>query len=209
MTKVFLSVLLAAGSAFAQYTLQTGGAPPSEVAPAIAAELRQESAKIVDGSGNVYAELWFRKSSVEGPNTGEIDVSWDTAAHGTLIGVIQFPAEAKDRRGQVIKPGVYTLRFSFYPVDGAHQGVEPSRDFLILSPADTDKDPKANPSFDELMDMSRKASGTQHPAVMSMWKGLSDWKAGLSELGEGEWVLNVKVGDTPISMIVAGVNPHG
>ncbi len=209
MGKVLLSVLSLAAPLLAQYTLATGGAPPAEVAPAIAAELQQQSAKIVDSGGKVYAELWFRKSSVEGPKTGEIDVSWDTVAHGTLIGVIHFPGEAKERRGQILQPGVYTLRFSFYPVDGAHQGVEPSRDFLILSPAAIDKDPKTNPSFDELMDMSRKASGTQHPAALAMWKGLSDWKAGLSEIGEGEWVLNVKVGETPISVIVAGVNPHG
>ena len=209
MGKVLLSVLLPAVAAFGQYTLESAGAPPSEVAPAIAAELQQQGSKIVGSDGKVWAEIWFRKSSVEGPETGELDVSWATVAHGTLIGVIRFPEKREERRGQVIEPGVYTLRFSFYPADGNHEGVEPSRDFLMFSPAAVDKDPSAKPSFDELMKMSEEASGTPHPAGLSMWKGESDWQPGLSKLGENDWVLNVKVGETPISVIVKGVNPAG
>ena len=206
MRKGLLFVLLPAVAAFGQYTLEQAGPPPAEVAPAMAAELQQQGSKIVASDGSVWAELWFRNSSVEGPETGEIDVSWNNVAHGTFIGVIRFPGQGEERRGQVIQPGVYTLRFSFYPVDGNHEGVEPSRDFLMLSPAAIDKDPNARPGFDELMEMSRKASGTPHPAGLSMWKGESDWKPGLSKLGEQDWVLNVKVGETPISVIVKGVN---
>jgi len=190
MRKGLLFILMPAVAAFGQYTLEQAGPPPAEVAPAMAAELQQQGSKIVASDGE----------------TGEIDVSWNNVAHGTFIGVIRFPGKGEERRGQVIPPGVYTLRFSFYPVDGNHEGVEPSRDFLMLSPAAIDKDPNARPSFDELMEMSRKASGTPHPAGLSMWKGESDWKPGLSKLGEQDWVLNVKVGETPISVIVKGVN---
>lgn len=209
MGRILLALLSLAATAFAQYTLEKAGPPPAELAPEMAAALRQEGHKVLDAAGNVHAELWFRNASVDGADSGEMEVSWSTVAHGTFVGAIRYAGPGTDRRGQQIEPGVYTLRFSFYPVDGAHQGVEPSRDFLILSPAATDKDPAATPSFDELMDMSRKASGTPHPAGLSMWKeDSSSWKPGLEQLGE-DWLLNVKVGDAQLSVIVVGVNAHG
>ena len=202
-----LLFLLLAQLGLAQYTLKTGGPPPAELAPSLAATLQQQGSQIIDSQGKLYAEFWFRNSSVDGPETGEPEVSWTTVAHGTLIGAVRFPAAAQDRRGDKIQPGVYTLRFSFYPIDGAHQGLEPSRDFLVLSPAAIDKDPNARPTFKQLMAMSRKASGVPHPLVLAMWKAdPGDWKAGLSQL-QNDWVLNVKIGSTPISVIVQGVNP--
>ncbi len=204
-----LMPILAIPMLWAAYVLQPAGAPPEELAPEMAAVLVPEGYKVVDDQGQVYAELWFRKDSPEDGPTGEMDVTWDTVPHGTFIGVIRYPNGGEDRRGQKIQPGVYTLRFSFYPVDGAHQGVEPSRDFLILSPASIDKDPKAAPGFDELMDMSRKASGTRHPAAIPVWKAEpGDWQEGLTQMEE-DWVLSVKIGGTPVSIIVKGVNLGG
>ncbi len=206
--KVLTTFLLAGFLLFAAYTVEPAGGPPAEVAEGIGSELEAEGHRILDG-GEVYAEFWFRKSSVESPDTREpIDVSWGSVPHGTLIGVARFPHEVEERRGQRIDPGVYTLRFSYYPVDGAHQGVEPSRDFLILSPAAEDTDINATPDFDTLMAISRKVSGTTHPAGLAVWKNDFDWEAGLTEMGE-DLVLNTKVGDTEISLIVKGVNPHG
>ncbi len=205
---IILSLLLmAAGAALAQFTVEPAGAPPSELSPEMVAALQSEGHKILD-NGQVYAELWFRKTGVDGPDSGEIDVSWSTAPHGVFIGAIRFPKGVQDRRGQQIQPGVYTLRFSYYPVDGAHQGAEPSRDFLLLSKAADDTDPTTKPDFKTLVAESRKASGTPHPAILAMWKADSDWKPGLVEMGEDQ-VLNVKIGDTQISVIVEGVNTHG
>ena len=208
MTRAALFFLLLTVTAFAQYSVEPAGAPPAELSPDMIAALSPEGHKIVASDGSVYAEVWFRNSSADTADTGENEVSWNTVAHGTMIGAIRFPGEGADRRGQVIQPGVYTLRFSFYPVDGAHQGVEPSRDFLILSPAAIEKDPSATPSFEELMNLSRKASGTPHPAALACWKAGDDWQAGLVEMGE-DWVLNVKIGETNVSVIVKGVNAHG
>ena len=61
-----------------------------------------------------------------------------------MLGVARFPAKYKDRRGQTIKPGVYTMRYGLFPVNGDHQGVAPQRDFLIPSPAALDDDLKAD-----------------------------------------------------------------
>jgi len=208
MNKLLISFLLMTMAALGQYTAEPAGAPPAELSPEMIGALQPEGHKIVASDGTVFAELWFRNSSADGPETGEMEVSWNTVAHGTMIGALRFPGDGEDRRGIPLEAGVYTLRFSFFPVDGAHQGVEPSRDFLILSPAAIDKDPAANPGFEELMKMSSEATGAPHPGSLACWKGESDWQEGLTQL-ENDWVLNVKIGETPISIIVKGVNPHG
>ena len=81
-----------------------------------------------------------------------------------------FPVEVTDRRGLSIKPGVYTLRLSFFPADGNHQGIAPQRDFLLLSLAADDTDLNATPNFADLAKMSAKVTGTNHPASLSVWK---------------------------------------
>lgn len=204
MVKRALTVLLAASAAFAQYKLEPAGAPPSEVAAAISAELQPAGHKVLAGDGKVWCELWFRKGSPSGPQTTENDVTWKNVVAGAVVGVIRWPAAGYDRRGQGIKPGVYTLRYSMHPVNGDHLGVAPQRDFLVLTPAAQDTDPKPVNVFDNLMNMSRKASGTQHPAVLSIWKIDSDFKPGLSQMGEHDWVLQVSLGDVNIAVTVVG-----
>lgn len=204
MVKPALTVLLAATAVFAQYKLEPAGAPPSEVAAAIASELQPAGHKVLSADGKIWCELWFRKNAPAGPQTAENDVTWKTVVPGSLIGVIRWPAAGSDRRGQGIKPGVYTLRYSIHPLNGDHLGVAPQRDFLVLTPAAQDSDPKAVSVYDNLMNMSRKASGTQHPAVLSIWKIESDFKPGLSQMGEHDWVLQVAIGDVHIAVTVAG-----
>ncbi|MGA3205923.1 MAG: hypothetical protein ABSF12_25800 [Bryobacteraceae bacterium] len=139
-----------------------------------------------------------------GPNTGESSVTLPTIPPGALLGVLRFSAKGSDRRGQTIAPGVYTLRYGNYPVNGNHQGVAPQRDFLVLVPAALDKSADAVSDFDALMDLSRKASATPHPAVFSFWKADADQKAGLEKQGEKDWVLSAKLGDTLVSIILIG-----
>jgi len=104
----------------------------------------------------------------------------------------------------VIQPGVYTLRYSNYPVDGAHQGVAPQRDFALMTPLASDPDPNATPAFDALVQMSTKASGTPHPAVLSLETPMDAKFPSVTKEGDHDWVLNVKIGDLQIAIIVAG-----
>lgn len=204
MSRALLTILMAAAPVLAQYKMEPAGAPPSELDPAVAAVLHREGFKIVAENGSVLCEVWVRSNMPSGPKLNEDNVTLVTVPHGALLGAIRFPGRGADRRGQTLKPGVYTLRFSFYPADGNHQGAAPQRDFLILSPASIDKDPNATPSFDALMDMSRKASGTPHPASLSCWKADADSKPGFAKEGESDWVLHVKIGDTPVAIILVG-----
>jgi len=197
-------ILLSTSALFGQYKMEPLSTAPSDVAPAIAGVLDKQGTKIMGPDGQIYCEIWFRSTPPPAAQNKEISVTWNTVAHGSLIGIINFPAKAADRRGQIINPGLYTLRFSYYPANGDHQGVAPQRDFLILSKAADDADPNSTPKFDDLMAVSRKASGTPHPLVLSMWKGDSDWQAGFDKMGETDWVLQTTVAGTKIAVILVG-----
>jgi hypothetical protein len=198
------SFLLAATAVFAQYKAQPAGDPPSEVAAPILATLNKAGTKIVADNGSTYVELWLRSTMPSGPNTGESSVTLPTIPPGALLGVLRFPAKGSDRRGQNIAPGAYTLRYGNYPVNGNHQGVAPQRDFFLLVPAALDKTPEVISDFDALLNLSRKASGTPHPAVISFWKADADDKPGFDKQGEKDWVLTTNLGNTKVSIILIG-----
>jgi hypothetical protein len=196
--------LLVAFSAFAQdYKLE----PISTAAPGLPAayaSVIQPQGFRVNGSSGAWCEVWLAKSLPVGAKPDDAAISFGLA-QGTLIGVIRFPAKGADRRGQVIPAGVYTLRYSNFPVDGAHSGVAPQRDFALMTPVAADADPAAKPAFDELVKMSGKASGTPHPAVLSMETPPAGAAApGVAKEGEHDWTLTVKAGDLTFSIIVVG-----
>src|SRR5713101_5726219 len=197
MRTALLTFTLAATSLWAQYKSEPAGAPPTDLAPAIAQALQQQGTKILDAGGKVYCEIWLRTSMPSGAKSSEESVTLPTIPHGTLLGAIRFSGPGADRRGQTIKPGVYTLRYSLQPLNGDHLGVSPQRDFLVLAPAADDKDVSATPDFDKLMSMSRKASGTPHPAVLSMWAAGASDAAGFAKQGDADWVLTTQIGSPP------------
>lgn len=199
MKKIPLCFVIVAAGAFGQYKMEPAPAPP-----VFASELQEQGAKVVDGSGKAWAEVWFRKQAPTGPKTTEDAIAFPSIPQGALIGVIRFAGNGADRRGQLIKPGVYTMRYSRYPVDGNHQGVAPQRDFLVLVPAAQDKDAASQPAYDALMPMSLKASGTPHPAVLEIGSPAGDAAfPSLVQAGE-DWIYNVKVGDLPVAVILIG-----
>jgi hypothetical protein len=204
MRKTLICVLLAASAAPAQYKVEAAGAPPSELAPAIQEALQKVGTKVVAGTGSVACEIWFRSAAPPGAPSAEENATLKTIPHGALLGAIRFPAEGQDRRGYTVKPGVYTLRYSLYPVNGDHQGVAPQRDFLILLRANDDTDINVNFDFDKLMDLARRASETPHPLSLSIWKNAGGASAPITKQGENDWVLHGTVGDVPVAVIVAG-----
>ena len=201
--RIVTATLLTVAGAFGQYKLESAGAPPSEVAAPISQALQKDGSKITN-NGQPYCSIWLRAQKPSGSAAKEEGASISGIAQGTLLGVIRFDGKGQDRRGQSIKAGMYTLRYGLIPVNGDHQGAAPQRDFLVLSPAATDKDLNATPTFDALMDMSRKASGTPHPAVLSFTKADAD-APGVTQQGESDWALQTKLGDLPVSIIVVGV----
>ncbi len=195
--------MFCSAAAFGQYKAEPAGPPPSEVAPAISQALQKDGTKITN-NGTAYCEIWFRTALPTGGKAPEEGQTLAGIPQGAVVGVIRFDGKGSDRRGQGIKAGVYTLRYSLIPVNGDHQGAAPQRDFLLMSPAATDTDLNATPAFDALVDQSKKASGTPHPAVLSCWKGDGD-TPGLNKQGDSDWVLTTKIGSTNLSVILIGI----
>ncbi|HXK02486.1 MAG TPA: hypothetical protein VMS37_08800 [Verrucomicrobiae bacterium] len=200
MKKLFLALSLAVFSALAQdYKVE----PISTPAPAMAAAMQSQGYRI-SGPAGPWCEVWFAKTLPAGAKPSDASITFGIA-QGTLLGVLRFPGKGADRRGQVIPAGVYTMRYSQFPVDGAHQGVAPQRDFALLSPAAGDTDPGAKPDFNALVQMSTKASGTAHPAVFSLESPPAGAAPGsLAKEGDNDWTLTVKAGDVTLAIIVVG-----
>jgi hypothetical protein len=204
--RLLASLLLIAVTVFGA-TAESAGSPPADLNPAVAGMLQKEGTKIMDG-GKAVTEIWFRKEMPTGPATTETNITMETVPHGALLGVARYTQGGADRRGQTIKPGLYTMRLSFFPQNGDHQGVAPQRDFLLLSPLAADTKPTENLSYKAVTELSKKASGTPHPLVLSAWKGEGDFKTGLAQEGEHDWVLRTKIGDYPLAVIVIGQTDH-
>ena len=199
-----LILLLIAFSALAQdYKLEPVATAAPSLPAAYAAAIQTQGVR-VNGAAGAWCEVWLAKSLPVGAKPDDAAISFGVA-QGTLLGVIRFPGKGADRRGQVIPAGVYTLRYSQFPVDGSHSGVAPQRDFALLTPLAADPDPAAKPAFDDLVKMSTKASGSPHPAVLSLETPPDGATApGVVKEGEHDWTLTVKAGDLTFSIIVVG-----
>jgi hypothetical protein len=201
MLRMVALLLVVGTAAFGQYTADASREVPSEVAPAIQQALEKNGFQISHDTAP-YCEIWFRSNPPTGAGASGRNVTISTIPAGALVGVIRFDGPGLDRRGQAIPAGVYTLRYGVMPMNSAHEGAAPHRDFFLLAPASSDRDPASIPGFDALVSLSKKASLTAHPAVLSVWKADSDTTV-FSQQGD-DWVLQTKLGDTPIAVILVG-----
>jgi hypothetical protein len=150
-----------------EYSVQPiAEAPPAgELSDEIAALLDAKGAAVKNGA-RTQMEIWLVK---EWPLTS--DEPGDTLLYpftpGQLIGVVRLPRKGADFRDQAISKGLYTLRYGQQPVDGAHVGTSPTRDFLVLIEAS--KDTSAEPlDYKQLAELSKEAAQSAHPAILSL-----------------------------------------
>jgi hypothetical protein len=204
MSKLPALLVLSAFSVFAQdYKLEPISTPPPGLPAPYAAAIQNQGFR-VSGPSGAWCEIWLAKSIPVGAKPSDAAVTFGIA-QGTLIGILRFPGKGSDRRGQQIPAGVYTMRYSQFPVDGAHSGVAPQRDFALLAPIAADADPASKPAFDDLLNLSRKASGTPHPAVFSLESPPSGASApSVVKEGENDWTVTLNNGGLTFSIIVVG-----
>lgn len=186
----------------AQMKTGVAGPPPPESA-ALAPALSKEGVQVLKEDGSVLCEMWFVTALPSG-GAAEESASFAGTPHGALLGVARFPTRHSDRRGQTIKPGVYSMRYSLFPLNGDHQGVSPQRDFILFVPVAIDTNAAVRPDYETLMNMSRKASGTPHPLVLSFWKDESGAAPGIEAAGDSDRILHTRIGAVPAAIIVAG-----
>jgi hypothetical protein len=188
--------------------------PPAELSAAVRGTLSSDALKVTGPNGPL-CEVWLRKSVPAAAPTQEMDVTFRQIAEGTLAGAIRFPGDVKDFRRQTIHAGVYTLRYALIPVDGNHLGVSEQRDFLLIGPAAADADP-ALLTRDQTLDLSRKATGSNHPSVWSLGPVAADGSslpAVTHDEADDTWMLEFQLalegggGPVPMALIVAGHAP--
>ena len=135
------------------------GKAPAELAAGVAARLTP-AARVVVGDATIEVWLVDKLESSGGPG-------WSGVESGTLVGALRVSGTFKEIRGKVVKPGVYTLRYGQQPQNGDHLGISPFREFLLISPAAIDTDPKVL-GFDGVVAFSKDVVGTAHPASLSL-----------------------------------------
>jgi hypothetical protein len=180
----------------------------AKVADAVRGALEAKGLRITSDKGKTVCEVWFRKEVPGGG--GEVPgASFSQIPEGTFIGVINFPANVSDFRGQGIKAGWYTLRYALILQDGNHLGVSPARDFFLLCPAADDKDPNTQMKMEDLLKLSRAATGAGHPSPWSLMPASSDQDLPRVVKNEHEHVileikLATKSGPLAVGFIVVG-----
>jgi hypothetical protein len=87
-------------------------------------------------------------------------------------------------------------------------GVNPTRDAFVLGPVAADQDPDKTLSFDDLMKLSRQASGTPHPGFLVGAPVSGDAFPSVAKDDSGHWNLQIKghgkSGDLPLACTVVG-----
>jgi hypothetical protein len=214
-TRLALIIPVLCLAALAQTGKVEAVGPPngSGVSAKITEVLNSQGQRLKLADGSSLCDIWLRKSvpAPTGKNNG--DVLYPEFSESLLVGVITFAQDTTDFRGQPITTGTYTLRYALMPDDGNHLGVAPNRDFLLLVKVSDDPDPAAVLKFGELVGLSRHATGSNHPGVLSLTSPEKTTPPALTKDSEDHWifsaVLKMESGkDLPFSLIVKGTAPQ-
>jgi hypothetical protein len=161
-TVVLCAIAFVSTSAQAQPKVTTlPEKPPAQLAPAVASALQSSGIKAIVGAATLDI-WWVQAIALSGDGPG-----WSTVESGTLVGAMRISGAFKEIRGKVVQPGAYTLRYGLQPQNGDHLGISTFREFLVLSPASADTDPKVL-GFDGVVALSKQVIGTSHPAGLSI-----------------------------------------
>jgi hypothetical protein len=187
-------------------------APADAISPEIAALLEPTGMKVAKGSQTLI-EFWPAKEwpiAADAKTGGEVLYP---LTPGQLIGAARYTRKGGDFRDQEIPAGTYVVRYAQQPVDGAHVGTSPTRDFFVLSPAAKDRQP-ATLDYKTLIATSKQTTGTEHPAILSLQRA-EGGNAGPAARHDADhdWVIlhfqgHGKQGgqtkDLPVELVVAG-----
>ena len=156
-------------STAADFTLKTAEKPPpKEIGDSIRSVLQPKAIQLLSGDKPAL-EIWFRqeiplKSKPASPTDALSAVS-ETA----LVGAVAVEEKGlQDYKGNDVPTGTYTARFGLQPQDGDHLGTADYNTFLVLIPADSDKDLNGLDKFKPMVKASGKATTSGHPVVLSL-----------------------------------------
>ena len=179
------------------------------VSEAVRQALEAKGYRVLLDDGTNACEIWLRKAIPVQPKKEAQGVAYPQLAEATLVGVLHFSQASTDYRGQSVPAGYYTLRYALLPNDGNHLGVAPNRDFLLLIPADSDADPASTIPYQELVKLSLKATGTKHPAPLSLLQADSGTAPAVSKDDQDHWIFSAGLKlasgeEIPFALVVKG-----
>ena len=196
--------LLLFSPVFAETKVESIGAlTEASISNPIKGAVEEKGSRIIADDGKIIAELWPAKK-VEAVGKEVMGANFGNITEGSLLGVIHFPTNTSDYRGQAVNAGYYTMRYALILENGAHLGVSPTRDFVLLCAPSDDKDPKALPQS-ELIKLSMKASGSGHVSPWSIVPTTA--KEGLPKAvktEEGHVVLDLKISGIALGLTLIG-----
>lgn len=208
LSALLLGLCLLAVPAAADFKLEKGASTPDGIPAALKDLVQAQGVRVLNDAGAPYAEIWLHKALAGESKAPGADVIHTGIPEGSFLGVWRFVAAGSDFRGQQIKPGLYSMRFALIPADGNHIGASQYRDFVLLVPAAADQNPAGTLKFEEIVPLSRKASGTGHPAVFPMVTPENVSEPALAK-NDHNWILKVKLGtksggSLPVAITVFG-----
>ncbi len=207
---LFLILLHAAGASPAYKVDKTGSCGATAVSYEVKSALQTEGITLTGDKGPI-CEVWLRK--VLALKAGSTKAENSALTPGEFIGVISYASNAGDFKGQGIKPGVYTMRYQTMPADGNHMGVSPTQEYVLLVPAESDKDPNVILEYEALVGLSRKAAKAPHPAPLYLTAPVSSAAGTFVDAGDGHWALQLKTKgqaaggaeiDFPLALVLIG-----
>lgn len=148
-------------------------AAPESVSAKVREAIQAEGIRVLDANAKPFADLWLRSSVPLQSGKEALGVKFGQLEEGTLLGVVRFHEKSSDFKGNAFPAGVYTLRTGLQPVDGDHQGVSATRDFLLLAPVKVDAKIDALPTK-EATKLSVQSTGTKHPTVLYLVQMLDE-----------------------------------
>jgi hypothetical protein len=202
-----LSFVLQVRANAASYKIEIAAVPPEGLSAELRGALQSQGSRILNEQGSAWCEVWIRKEIANIDKPASPDAKYPALHLGSMLGILSFPSTGSDYRGQAIKPGIYTMRYGLILQDGNHMGAAPILDFVLLIPvAEDTRDPDALLAFEELVNLSRKASGTNHPAVINLSRPPASLSAPVLEKDDlDHWVLKTKTQSKPGSELPVGI----
>lgn len=166
--------------------------------------------RVVLDDGSQLCDIWLRKDTPKSSKKESDSALYPQLASSTMVGLISFPKAVSDYKGDPVQPGFYSLRYQLLPSDGNHMGVAPNPDFLLVVPIASDPDPNAQFKFLELVNVSRKATASQHPGVFSL---VSPADSPLIKDDQDHWIFTAKLrlaegSELAFGLVVKGTAPQ-
>jgi len=207
---VFALALLGATAVLAAPKVETiGPCTESAVPDAVKQVLAGKGYRVTLDDGST-ANLWPAAQIQTGSRARE-DATYGLAP-STFFGVIVLAKNTRDCRGNMIPAGAYNLRYELQPNDGAHLGVTPTPDFLLLVPAAADANPGQTYSFVQLMALSKQVAGKNHPSPMNLVPAdVTQFPSVITD-ADGHTILYLKVktqsGELSVGLVVKAPTPE-